>query len=148
MRIFILLVGAAAIAMSAPALAKPGKGAGNPGASAGKSHGMKGKARSRNPGPILVDGRAQNRYGGQACPPGLAKRTPACLPPGQARKIFAQGQRVPTGYNFYTDYQDIPLAYRNQYQLPSSSQYIYRGNAIYQVDPTTRMVSRIIDTLR
>lgn len=145
MRTLILIAAAAAISVSAPAFAKPGKDGGNPGASAGKSTQTRGV-------PPMIRGQAhaptQKRHRGQACAPGLAKRTPACLPPGQARKIFVEGQRIPTGYNFYTDYQDIPLAHRNQYQLQPSSQYIYRGSAIYQVDPATRLVSRIIDTGR
>jgi hypothetical protein len=84
---------------------------------------------------------------GQACPPGLANRTPACTPPGQARKMFSQGQRIPSGYDYFTRYEDIPLTLRNQYQLGTDAQYIYRDRSIYVVDPATRLVTRIIDLL-
>lgn len=94
-----------------------------------------------------IDDRAENRYGGAACPPGLAKKDPACVPPGQARRMFEQGQRVPLGYDFYTDYNAIPLPYRSQVPYTDGYRYIYRDNRVYIVDPATRLVTRIIDLL-
>ena len=94
-----------------------------------------------------VDDRARNLYGASSCPPGLAKRNNGCLPPGQARKMFAEGQRLPTGYNFYTPYADIPLDYRNQYDLDPNGRYIYRDGRIYDIDPRTEIVRRIIEGL-
>ena len=92
-----------------------------------------------------IDDRAQNRYGGAACPPGLAKKDPACVPPGQAKRMFEQGQRVPLGYNFYTDYNRIPERFHSQVPYLETNRYIYRDNRVYIVDPTTRLVTRIID---
>ena len=88
-----------------------------------------------------------NRYGGAACPPGLAKKTPACTPPGQASRLFREGQRVPAQYRYYTPYANIPVNYRTQYSLDPNYRYIYRNNQIYVVDPATSLVSRIINTI-
>ena len=95
-----------------------------------------------------VDDRAENRYGGAACPPGLAKKTPACVPPGQAKRMFAEGQRIPVGYDYFTDYARIPESYRDD--IPEAYRtdgyrYIYRDDRIYVVDNTTRLVRTIID---
>ena len=97
------------------------------------------------------DDRTNNRYGGSACPPGLAKKSPACVPPGQAKRMFSEGQRIPTGYRYFTDYDDIPLQYRDD--IPSrygsdAYRYIYRDDSIYVVDRRTRLVSDIINLLR
>jgi hypothetical protein len=95
--------------------------------------------------------RAGNRDGGAACPPGLANRTPACVPPGQARRAFRQGQAVPRTYRDYVAYQDLlgrlPESYRDD--IPTGDyRYIYRDDQVYVVDARTRLVSRIIDILR
>lgn len=94
-----------------------------------------------------IDDRAQNRYGGAACPPGLAKKTPACVPPGQAKRMFEEGQRIPYGYNYFTDYNAIPEAYRTRVPYSDDYRYIYRDDRVYVVDPTTRVVRSIIDLL-
>jgi hypothetical protein len=36
-------------------------------------------------------------YGRGKCPPGLAKKNNGCLPPGQAKKRYVVGQRLPSG---------------------------------------------------
>ncbi len=95
-----------------------------------------------------IDDRAQNRYGANACPPGLAAKNNGCLPPGQARKMFAEGQRIPSGYDFYTPFDNIPVEFRDRYSLNSDGRYIYRDGRIYDVDPTTQIVRRIIEGLR
>ena len=98
------------------------------------------------------DGR-DDRYEGmrhmgmKACPPGLAKKHNGCMPPGQASRLFREGQRVPTGYGYYTPYNNIPMQYRNQYSLDPNYRYIYRNNNIYVVDPRTSLVQRIINAI-
>ena len=119
MKTLLLLASAAMFAATSPALAKPGKGHGNPHA-------------------------AQGHVG---CPPGLAKKNNGCLPPGQAKKLFAQGQRVPNGYNGYTPYGSIPYNLRNRYDLNDNYRYIYRDDYIYQVDPATLIVHRILNAI-
>lgn len=87
---------------------------------------------------------AGNRYGVNACPPGLAKKNNGCLPPGQAKKSFEVGQRVPSGYNYYTDYRDLPSDYYTRYNLDDDYRYIRRDGSLYEVDPVTSIVRRII----
>ena len=57
-----------------------------------------------------------------------------------------------TGYRFgpryaYTSYRTLPRAYVSRYDLSPRYRYVYRDNYIYQVDPTTYAVTRVIDAL-
>ena len=157
MRKWILLAAAASMAVGMPALAKPGKGGGHA-AHSGASVKAKGKAKVRTTHRVTARDRNGNgipdsrerraradRYGVNDCPPGLARKNNGCLPPGQARKIFAQGQRLPVGYNFYNNYTDIPVAYRDRVPFSESNRYIYRDGTVYVVDSATRLVTRVID---
>ena len=146
MRKLAMMAATAAMALAMPAFGKPGQGKGHgPGAHAkGKSgaHGPQARARTG------VKVKPAGRYGVNTCPPGLAAKGNGCLPPGQARKLFNVGQRIPAGYDFYTRYQDIPVAYRDRYGLGDDYRYIYRDQSVYVVDPTTSLVTRIIDLVR
>jgi hypothetical protein len=92
--------------------------------------------------------RAGNRHNGAACAPGLAKRTPACVPPGQARRTLREGQRVPTNYGALTSYDEIPLQVRQQYNIPDGFNYIVRDNSVTVVDPRTRLVRSVLNLVR
>lgn len=118
MKHILLLAGVAALASAAPAYAKP-KHAKHHGHHAGMNH----------------------------CPPGLAKKSPACVPPGQAKKLYNVGQRLPYGFNGYTPYNQIPYDLRNRYDLDDDYRYIYRDDYLYQVDPTTMIVSQVLQAL-
>jgi len=57
-----------------------------------------------------------------------------------------------TGYRFgpryaYTSYRTLPRTYVTRYDLSPDYRYVYRDNYIYQVDPRTYAVTRIIDAL-
>ena len=57
-----------------------------------------------------------------------------------------------TGYRFgprygYTSYRSLPRTYVQRYDLSPRYRYVYRDNYIYQVDPTTYAVTRVIDAL-
>lgn len=131
------IIACAALTITAPAFAKPGGGkgpGGAPGLAKGRGHSV------LVPGPTVRTSRGPN-YGVNVCPPGLAAKLNGCLPPGQAKRLFDLGQRVPRGYGFYTPLDNIPLIYRNQIPgayLGGDYDYIYRNNSIYVVDPTTR----------
>jgi hypothetical protein len=122
MKNILILAGAAVLAASAaaPAAAKPGNGHG--------SHASMG-------------------YGTGNCPPGLAKKHNGCLPPGQARKRYDIGQRLPYGYNGYTPYDQIPYDVRSQYDLDPYGRYIYDQNYVYGVDPRTNAITRILSAI-
>jgi hypothetical protein len=118
MKQFLLLAGVAAIVSTAPAYAKP-------------DHAKHGYAQG---------------YGAGGCPPGLAKKNPPCIPPGQAKK-YGVGYRFDRGFNGWTPYNQIPYDVRRQYGLDPYGRYIYDQNYIYQVDPTTYVVSRVLNAI-
>ena len=133
MKTLILLAGAAMLATTGPALAKPGHA----------KHGNKGQHAR-----VLDHGQGgQFGFGRGGCPPGLAKKNPQCMPPGQHKKIFAVGQRLPLGYDAYTPYDQIPYDLRRQYGLGDDSRYIYRDDYLYRVDPTTLIVQQVLQGL-
>jgi hypothetical protein len=157
---FLLFFGAAAMLGATPALAdKPAKGHGAK-AHASKHVGHKATAKSNAKMSLARTLRDRNRnriddrdealarkYGGALCPPGLAKKTPACQPPGQAKRKFREGQRLSSNYRYYTPYGDIPMVLRNRYDLDDDYRYIYRNNVIYTVDPRTRLITSIINAI-
>ncbi|MGI8610971.1 MAG: hypothetical protein ACR2KH_01650 [Sphingomicrobium sp.] len=87
-----------------------------------------------------------NRWGGANCPPGLAKKNPPCVPPGQAGRTFNVGQRYPTNFGYYS-YNNIPVGVRDDYDLDDDDRYVYRNGTLYVVDPRTRLIERIINGL-
>jgi hypothetical protein len=121
MKNVLILAGAAVLAASAiaPAAAKPGKGHGN---------------------------HSTMAYAGN-CPPGLAKKNNGCLPPGQAKRRYNVGQRLPYGYNGYTPYNQIPYDVRSQYDLDPYGRYIYDQNYVYGVDPRTNAITQILSAI-
>jgi nucleoside-specific outer membrane channel protein Tsx len=57
-----------------------------------------------------------------------------------------------TGYRFgprysYTSYRALPRVYVQRYSLSPNYRYVYRDNYIYQVDPTTYAITRVINAL-
>ena len=126
-QIFTLGFGALALAAT-PAAAQPAHAQG------------KGKAKHSQVQPY------QYGYGQQArhCPPGLAKKNPQCMPPGQYKKLYNVGHRFPVGYDRYTPYNRIPYDVRRRYDLDPYGRYIYDNNYVYRVDPTTRVVSEVL----
>ena len=122
----VLLAGAAALAFAGQAFAKPGQGHGNP------------HAQGVN-GPV--------GYGVGGCPPGLAKKAMPCMPPGQAKKIYGVGERLPMGaYNPY-GYNHIPADIRTRYALTPQGTYYYGDGYLYRVDPRTMLVQQAIAAL-
>lgn len=64
----------------------------------------------------------------------------------------SQRARWSTGYRFgprysYTDYNSLPRTYVTRYHLSRRYRYVYNGGYIYQVDPTTYAVTRILNAL-
>ena len=53
------------------------------------------------------------------------------------------GQPLPLGYDAY----NVPFAYRSQYYDTPDNWYRYNNGYIYQVDPTTRLVTAVIDAI-
>ena len=53
------------------------------------------------------------------------------------------GSRLPMGYSAY----NVPFAYRDRYADTNDAWYRYNEGYIYQVDPTTRLITAVIDAL-
>jgi hypothetical protein len=142
MKPIIMLAASAALAFAVPTLAKPGNGHGmGPGNGHGMGHGNA-YAYGINGRPADV-GQGQG-YGVGGCPPGLAKKAVPCVPPGQAKKL-GLGAQVPLGTNLLA-YNALPTTVRTRHNLSTSSRYVYQDGTVYQVNPRTRTVTRVVRT--
>ena len=99
--------------------------------------------RDRRDDRIGYRGRGQ-RFATYDCPPGLAKKSPACVPPGQAKKAWNVGQVIPAAY--YGGY-NVPRDYRDLYYDNDDYYYRYDGGNIYRIDRTRNLVSGLIPLL-
>ena len=133
MRMLMLAGAAAMFAVAAPAAAQPGHG---------KGHGN----HASNHSTMKSQHSAKGRYGawGNSCPPGLAKKNNGCMPPGQARKHYREGQRWNSNYGQRWSWSQVPYDWRNRYDLNSNDRYYYRDGYLYSVDPRTMLVEQII----
>lgn len=68
-----------------------------------------------------------------SCPPGLAKKNPPCVPPGQAKK-YGKG-----------DYLDNYVYIQNpgRYGL-NNGYYVTAGNYVYRINESTREVLNLV----
>lgn len=83
------------------------------------------------------------------CPPGLAKKNPPCVPPGQAKKGVTPGMWLNRGDRFdwdrYPDYHRLRERDWRRYRLPDIAGhegYYTNGHMVYRIDRDTR---RVID---
>lgn len=108
-------------------------------------------------GAALADGNKHKRskHTGfeQACPPGLAKKSPACVPPGLAKKRPAHDYdddddfRWRRGDYIYDDDYRL-IRYPDRYTLPPlrpGERYAIVGNQIVRINSET---GRILDLIR
>jgi hypothetical protein len=93
---------------------------------------------------VFDDGRRFAGSLGGNCPPGLASKNNGCLPPGQAKKQFRIGERIPSGY--YAGY-NLPGEYRDFYSDSPEYSYRYDDGYIYRMDRQTNLVSALIPLL-
>ena len=56
---------------------------------------------------------------------------------------FAVGQPLPMGYSAY----NVPFAYRDRYYDTADNMYRYNDGYIYRVDPTTQLITAVINAL-
>ena len=119
MKHLLIIAGVAALASTAPAYAKPDHAKGH------KGHGAHGQM-------------------ARGCPPGLAKKNNGCLPPGQAKKLYNIGQRWPGNYGYAWNYNQIPYDLRDRYDFDDDYRYYYGDGYLYQVDPTTMLISQVV----
>jgi hypothetical protein len=124
----LILLASATVLASTPAIAKPDHAK-----HAAKAH------QAHDPG--------AKGYGQGGCPPGLARKSPACVPPGQAKKQFKVGDRLPKDYKGYTSYSRIPRDLRRQHGLAAGDRYVYRDQRLYRVDPKTMVIQQVISAI-
>lgn len=128
----------AALALAVPgiALANGQNGHGNQGNHAGSVHQKGDHAKGKG-----KDHRVKRTARGKVCPPGLQKKNPGCLPPGQWRK----GDRLPDSWTGqFLRYGQLPYSYRNRYRDDGTNRYLYRDNRVIVVDAATRVIENII----
>ena len=124
------------VALAAPVWAQKNK-------EHGQGHGQ-GQG-GNSPQVVIVDrdrGIVQNyyrtEYAAGNCPPGLAKKNNGCLPPGQAKKLWAIGQPLPAGVAYYP----LPSALLVQLSpAPAGYQYVRVANDILLLAIGTRLIA-------
>jgi Ni/Co efflux regulator RcnB len=153
--------------MAFPAFAQKDKdhGPGN----AGKGHGA--PAATDNRGPSPQDNRGQGQQGAVShdsfvvvdrdrtavssyyrdefargnCPPGLAKKGNGCLPPGQARKMWAVGQPLPPAVVYYPLPQPL---YSRLTPPPYGYEYVRVDDDVLLMQTSNRSIINLIVNLR
>lgn len=131
----------------------PGQGRGQgQGQGPGQGQGQGARGNQAAPGNFVVADRDRNAvytyyrndFAAGNCPPGLAKKNNGCLPPGQAKKLWAIGQPLPGSVVFY------PLPGPLLMQLtpaPGGYQYVRVANDILLMAIGTRMITSAIADL-
>ena len=117
----IAVAAVAAVLLGAPAMAEPSHGKGN--------------------------GRGGHAQAAHGCPPGLAKKNPPCVPPGQARK--SDGRYYPRVGDVLRvgDYVVIRDPRRLNLEPRDGWRYYREGNRAYRVDSETRKVLAVIELI-
>jgi len=84
-----------------------------------------------------VYGYYRTQYSAGNCPPGLAKKNNGCLPPGQAKKMWAVGQPLPR--DVY--YEPLPPDLLGRLSpAPAGYQYVRVASDVLMLAVGTRMV--------
>jgi Ni/Co efflux regulator RcnB len=78
------------------------------------------------------------------CPPGLAKKDNGCLPPGQARKLWAVNQPLPPTVTYYPL---PPVLYGQLTPPPSGYQYVRVVDDVLLMQTDNRSVVNLVVNL-
>lgn len=141
------------MALALPVLAQghghggPPDNAGGPGKGQGQGRGQgSGGAQAAPQGNIVIADRDRNavysyyrnEYAAGNCPPSLAKKNNGCLPPGQAKKMWAIGQPLPPDLIYYP----LPGGLLGQLTPPPVGyEYVRVANDILLMAVGTRMIA-------
>ena len=136
------------LAVAALALAMPALGHAEKPAHAGQKGPHGHAATQARPAPARAPARARRdqvvvaKDQGARCPPGLAKKSPACVPPGQARNGLV-GRVV--------DWRDVHVVRKpglyGLAQAPSGQNYAIVDGRLVRIDSRTAKVLSIIRTV-
>ncbi|MBU2958306.1 hypothetical protein Q4511_05810 [Paracoccus sp. 1_MG-2023] len=124
----ILTTAALLTASAVPALAERGYGNDQ-----GRDH-DRGRAEQR--------GHDTDRRHSDACPPGLAKKSPSCVPPGQAKKEWRRGENLRI-----QDYRRIDDPRRYRLEARPGWEYYRDGDRAYRVDRDTRRILAVLNLI-
>jgi hypothetical protein len=80
-------------------------------------------------------------YGVGGCPPGLAKKPVACVPPGQAARFVGQPLVVASRYGALAP---LPLSMRSLYYDDDDYYYRWGGGYVYRVDRDDALIASMI----
>lgn len=99
--------------------------------------------------PAHADGKGKHKkhHAEESCPPGLAKKSPACVPPGLAKgqgyddddQTYMRRYRVGDPLGLDRVYVERP----SRYGLPDGSYYVSDGY-LYRVNPDTMKVIALL----
>lgn len=168
-KLSLALIVLVATSLAVPAAAQPGHGRGQGQGNQGQGNqgqgnqgqgnqgqGNQGQGNGPNqtagrPNVVVTDrdrgaiyGYYQPLYAAGNCPPGLAKKNNGCLPPGQAKKLWAIGQPLPGGVVFYP----LPGVLLGQLTpAPAGYQYVRVANDILMMAIGTRLIAGAIADL-
>jgi hypothetical protein len=156
---FTVLAFLAALAFALPASAQghghgpPDKGGGPPGKGQGQGQGQgqargqgQGHGQGQGQGNVVIADHDRNavynyyrtEYVAGNCPPGLAKKDNGCLPPGQAKKLWAVGQPLPADVIYYP----LPGVLLGQLSAPPVGyEYVRVANDILLMAVGSRMIA-------
>jgi len=159
LKIFTVVVFAIALAVS-PALAKNNKGNNGQGQGQGQEHGNSGHGNDNDNDNGNGNGNGKDKsatkwspdndrdvlrgyvigHYKKDCPPGLAKKNPPCIPPGQAKK-FGHGDILPEGGWVYVP-DDIVV---HLTPPPRGARYVRMDKDVYLITEGTRKVIEAIE---
>ncbi|MES2343539.1 MAG: RcnB family protein [Pseudomonadota bacterium] len=138
MKTLLAAAAVASLALGAPlaAQADPG-GHGN---GKGERH-EKGHAKGHDNGHYEGD----DHHGGAWTPPGLAKK-PGGMPPGQYKKLYRQGQRLPTSYIDQRYYVANPQANRLR-APPAGYRWVQVEDQYYLAQTRSGVIAEVVSAL-
>ncbi|WP_347266040.1 hypothetical protein [Paracoccus sp. (in: a-proteobacteria)] len=114
----------------------------DPGRGHGKGHGKGNGAQARHQGE-----RGQGSGYRADCPTGLAKKSPPCVPPGQARKAEARHGRHVGEILRLGDYVILRDPWRHDLATRPDWRYYRDGDRVYRVDRDTRRILAVLNLI-
>ncbi len=135
----LIVLAAISASFASPVLADPGHGHGNGPWSDGPGQSSPQVNIVISPNDrTTVNNYYRTEYVAGHCPPGLAKKNNGCLPPGQAKKLWAIGQPLPWGVAYYP----LPAMLLGQLSpAPMGYQYVRVADDILLMAVATRMIA-------
>ena len=118
----------------------------------GQGQGQGNAQAGQQPGNVVVNDRDRStvqtyyrkEFAAGNCPPGLAKKNNGCLPPGQAKKLWAVGQPLPASLVYYP----LPGALLAMLTpAPVGYQYVRVDDDVLLMVVATRMIANVVTNL-